>query len=223
MSAVHPSTCLLSLLLLASPAAAEEAWEQVTEGPIVVKTRARPGTAVREIWAEAELAAPAWAVQATLLEPDRFFRFMPYVKESRTVGKPEPDGGIYVYTRVELPFIGNRDYLVKSYCDERLDASGAGTFRQRWVADPDRLPHRHSIERLRTNEGSWQVRSVGPERTHVVYRFFVDPGRFVPAFVADMGNRTGVLGTLKAVEQEAQRRAAERRGARGSGQQGGVH
>jgi hypothetical protein len=211
---------VLTSLLCLPALAGEGGWTVVSEGPVVVKTREQSGSPVKEVWAEADLEASAYDVQQTLLEPERFPRFMPYVKEVRTLGTPDEDGGVFVYTRVAPPVIGDRDYVVKSICEEQVDEQGQGAFRQRWVSAPDRLPQRQHITRLRLNQGSWHVTPKGEKRAHVIYRFQVDPGGFVPAFAADMANRSGVRDTLKAVEREAQRRAGERMGVGGSGEGG---
>jgi hypothetical protein len=201
----------------APPAEPQEGtWEVVSRGAIVLRTRQRPGSPVREVWAETELAASAWDIQQTLLQPRRFPSFMPYVQEAWPVGGPDADGGQPVYTRLALPLVGARDYVVKTFCDERVASVEAqGSFRQRWLSVPDRVPPRPDVTRLTVNEGSWKVKPLGPERAHVVYRFLVHPGGFVPAFAADIANRTGVQGTIEAVEREAKRRAAERRAAGG--------
>jgi hypothetical protein len=45
----------------------------------------------------------------------------------------------------------------------------------------------------------------------VVYRASVDPGGWMPGFLSDLANRSGAVGTLRAVEHEAQRRGEERK------------
>jgi hypothetical protein len=211
-----PSRLLAALtaLLVLSPAAhaASGEWEVVSTAPVLVKVRAHGKTNVKELWAETTLDADARDVQATLLDPDQFSRWMPYVKESRTLGKPDAaDAGVFAYTRVSLPVIGDRDYVLKSVVSQLVDALGEGAFLQRWEAHPDHLPTRHNIRRIRLNEGSWEVRPSGEGKSRVVYRAQVDPGGVLPAFVVDMANRTGVTGTLEAVEKEARRRGILRR------------
>ena len=49
----------------------------------------------------------------------------------------------------------------------------------------------------------------------MVYKFNVDPGGMIPAFAADMGNKSGVTDVFNAVEKEAKRRAAERKASGG--------
>lgn len=202
----------VAVFAAASVASAEAKWETVTTEPYVIKSRAVPGTEVKEIWAEGEIAAPVSAVEAALMDADGFSRFMPYVKESRTLGDRLPDGAQYVYTRLDFgSLVTSRDYVVKVYRLSSAGEDGSGEFKNRWVADASRIPQRANIIRLKLNEGSWHVVPRGANKSFAVYRFTVDPGGWIPSFAANAGNKQGVSDTFKAVEREAQRRAAEQR------------
>lgn len=199
--------CLAAIPFVAQ---AEEAWETIATGPIVIKARSRPGSPIREVWAEGEMNADVRDVQAVVLDAEAYPRFMPYVKESRYIGKPSPDGSCITYSRVEPPIVSARDFVLKTTIVKRVDEDGHGVFINKWEALPDQLPVRANIVRLRTNEGSWDVRPKGNGRSHVIYRFAVDPGGWVPAFAVNLGHKTGVMDTFRAIEREAQRRSAER-------------
>lgn len=202
---------MVGLALRASEAAAQETpWELVATGDITIRSRPRPGTAVREIWAEGNIGAEVQDVQATLMGPERFPSFMPYVTEARVLGTA-PDGARLVYTRLDLPWVAARDYVLKVYLDSGVGPDGNGVFRNRWVAYPEYMPARSNIVRLKINDGSWHVTSNGDGTSHAVYKFAVDPGGMIPGFAANMGNKSGVSDTFKAVEKEAKRRGAERR------------
>lgn len=216
--AVRAVTVLLGWLVAGvgsggSPAfAAEAPYQVIATSPILVKARPKAGTAIQEILAEGVIDAPVRDVQAALMDPERFAKWMPYVKECRLVGKPEPDGSRLVYTRLELPMVTSRDYVTLVKLVKSVDAAGEGEFENRWHAVTDRLPERHHIIRLRVNEGAWHVRPIADGKmSHATYRFAVDPGGWIPAFAADMGNRGAVVDTFRAVEREAKRREAERR------------
>jgi hypothetical protein len=199
-------------VLAAVAAGADEAqWEIAATGPITVKTKASATSRVKEIWAEGEIAAPVQDIQSTVMDPESFPKFMPYVVEASKIGSPEVDGGQVVYTRLELPLVASRDYVLKVYLERSVAPDGGGEFRNRWIAVPDRLPERARTVRLKINDGSWHVTSRGDGRkSWAVYRFAVDPGGWIPAFVANLGNKSGVLETFEAVEREAQRRASGR-------------
>jgi len=201
-----------ALALAAAPAArAEEPWQTVSTGEVVVRTRPVPGSSVREIWAETDLRAEVRDLQDTLLDGESFPRFMPYAKQARKLaGSPEPDGAWFVYTRVAPPVIAQRDYVVKVSVDRSVEQDGSGRFQSRWDAVPGRVAPVDGVVRMAVNEGSWTVTPRGDGRSHVVYRFRIDPGGWIPPFLADLANQSGIAEVLRAVEREAQRRGAAR-------------
>ena len=203
-------------LLAAAPSLAlaqgqEQGWETISRGPIVVKVRTISGTPQREVWAEGELEAEVQDLQSAILDADAYPRFMPYVKETRVL-ETTRGGAQLVYARLEPPFIGARDYVVKVEIHKQADGDGRGEFANAWHSVPDRVPRRQSVVRLPICDGSWRVsRAAAPGRSKVVYRASVDPGGWVPGFISDMANKSGALGTMRAVEREAQRRAEARK------------
>jgi hypothetical protein len=198
---------LLGLAVAGSAWAGE--WDTVLDGAVVVRVRDVSGSAAKEYWVETVLKAEVAHLEAALCDPDHFSGFMPHVKESRTLRRSGERS--VVYTRVEPPVGGSRDYVVEVDVLSR-QASG-GRFHQRWRALPDLLPARSGVVRLRVNEGSWDIAPLPQGLSQVTYRFRVDPGGWVPAFVSDLANKKAIPEVLRAVEREAQRRA-ERRAAR---------
>lgn len=200
----------LAALMLSLPAFAGEEWETVATGKITVKARNKSGTAIREIWAEGDMNAPALDIQSTILDPEAYTKFMPYVKECRYIGKTEADGTKYVYTKLDLPMVSPRDYVVKVTTPRKVADDGTGVFENRWESAWDKIPTRSNVVRLKINEGSWVVTPKDGSSSHVVYKFTVDPGGMIPSFAANMGNKSGITDTFKAVEKEANRRKAAR-------------
>lgn len=203
----------LACALFALPARAEEQdWTVVAEGPITVKTRKIPGTGELEIWAEGEIDAPVLDAQAALMDTEQYQRFMKHITESRYLGDPEPDGSRYAYTLLDLPVVSPRDYVIRLYVDQTIAEDGTGEFRNHWAASPEKIPERDGVVRVRVNSGGWRLTPLaGGAKVWGVYRFRVDPGGYLPAFAADLGNRRGVTGTFRSLEWEARRRAEERR------------
>lgn len=197
-------------LMTALPAFAGEEWETVATGSITVKARNKSGTSIREIRAEGDVKAAAQDIQSTILDPESYTRFMPYVKECRYVGEPEADGSRFVYTKIDPPVVSARDYVVKVNTPRKVASDGSGVFENRWESVWDKLPRRSNVVRLKINEGSWVVTAKDANTSHVVYKFTVDPGGSIPSFAANMGNKSGITDTFKAVEKEANRRKAER-------------
>lgn len=199
------------LLMAPLSATAGEGWETVLTGEITIRSRDMSGTSVKEVWAEGILNAEVQDLQSTILDAEAYPRFMPYVKESRYLGPAAADGSRLVYARLSLPFVSERDYVVRVTVVKSVAEDGSGEFANRWVADPDRFPLRRDVVRLRFNQGQWVVTPLPDGRSKVTYRFAVDPGGWVPSFAADMGNKRGVTETMKAVEKEARERGIRRK------------
>jgi hypothetical protein len=199
--------CALGAAGAAAAQADADGWKTVTLRPVHIRVRAVPDSPLHQVWAEGEMAAPVAHIQAAVMDPDAFVRFMPHVKESRALGPPDEAGVQYAYTRLEFgPLVSSRDYVLRVQLLQGVDAEGKGTFHNRWSAAPERLPVRRGVVRLTVNEGSWRVMPLAGGRAKVEYRFTVDPGGSIPAFAARMGNEKSVTATFTRVEQEAQRR-----------------
>lgn len=201
------------LVLTAGTSRAEEAWETVAEKPYVVKVRPRPGTEAKEVWAEGTLNASAVDVQASLEAVDSYRLWMPYVEESRIL-KELPDGARLTYTRLDLPVVSSRDYVSHVVTESKLAEDGTGVYAQKWWAEPNAIPERKSTVRLKLNDGSWRVEPRGEGKCHAVYRFTVDPAGSIPGFLANVGQKDGVVDTFRAVERRAKKRAEERQKAK---------
>lgn len=199
-----------ALILAAGTSHAEEAWKTLAERPYLIKVRPRPGTHAKDVWAEGELDASAADVQAALTDVDAYKDWMPYVKESRTLERL-PDGSKRTYTRLDLPLVSARDYVSHVVPEATLAGDGSGVFAQSWRAEPDAIPERKGTVRLRLNEGSWRVEPRGDGKSYAVYRFTVDPAGSIPGFLANMGQKDGVVDTFRAVEKRARQEAEARR------------
>jgi len=200
-----------ALALAVAPAArAEEPWQTVSTGAVVVRTRSVPGSPVREVWAETDLKAEVRDLQDTILDGESFPRFMPYTKQARRLTQPGPEGFWFVYTRVAPPVIAQRDYVVKVSVERSVEPDGSGWFQNRWISAPGLVPPVEGVVRMAINEGSWSATPRGDGRSHVVYRFRINPGGWIPPFLADLANQSAIPDVFRAVEREAQRRGAAR-------------
>jgi hypothetical protein len=116
-----------------------------------------------------------------------------------------------VLTDVDLPVVSSRDFVCHVVQESKLAEDGTGAFAQRWWAQPDAIPGRRDTVRLRLNEGSWRVEPRGEGKAYVIYKFTVDPAGSIPGFLIRMGQKTGVVDTLRAVEKRARWHAEEQR------------
>jgi hypothetical protein len=190
-------------------AAASATGQDSPSGPIAIHRRPVPGTHLSEVWAEGDLHAQVKDVQDTLLDVPHLPQFMPYVKEARELG-PAPGGGRLIYGRLSLGLAQGRDYVLRLFVDQRVGPQGDGPFQNHWVAEPDRIPKRNNLIRMRTNQGGWLVTPGPGGRSHAVYHVVVDPGGWLPGFALGSASQSAVLETFRAVDREAQRRARAR-------------
>ncbi len=197
-------------LLLPAWAGAQE-WRTILSGPITVQSRSLPGTSLQEVRAEGTFDADVQDVQSAILDAEAYPRFMPYVKESRFLRGHDGDDLQLVYTRVAPPFMEERDYVVQVTVDERVAPDGSGSFRNHWVSQPNAYPKREGAVRLQRNEGTWHITPLPGGRSHVSYRFVLDPGGWIPSFALEIGNKRAVEGTFGAVEREAKARGERRK------------
>jgi hypothetical protein len=208
---------MFAIALAVLLAAEENPWETQKTEPILIKTRARTGSDVKEVWAEGTIAAAPADIQDALTDVKRMTEFMPYMTESRFVGGRDEDGAQYTYAKMDPPLLSARDFIHKVYLDRDAHTDPQGVFANHWAAAPQKLPERDSVVRLKISEGSWFVTpSADGNSSHVVYRLCVDPAGAVPAWAANRANASGLTDTFQNIEREAQRRAAARQASRAS-------
>jgi len=201
---------LSTMLSAGLSAAAEGDWETVVSSPISIKNRSVVGTPLKEVWAEGEVNAPLIDVQDALMNVGRLKTYMPYMKESRVLKEQPEDQSVLIYTLIDLPIVGKRDYVTQLWQRQAVRPDGTGALEIIWVARPDYMPARSGIIRLQTNNGLWLGTSTGGAKTWLVYKFEIDPGGWIPAFAANLGNQKGVVDTFKNLEAEALKRMKER-------------
>jgi hypothetical protein len=118
------------------------------------------------------------------------------------------------YARLDFPVVDDRDYTITVVDEKKLAEDGTGEYVQRWNVADGVLPERDGVVRLKYNEGTWEVTPKGEGKTHIVYKFTVDPGGSIPSWLAGFGQKDGVLNTLKAVQERAQKLGEERKKAK---------
>jgi hypothetical protein len=188
--------------------ATSEEWTTVSSRPILIRTRSKPGSRVRELWASAVFAVDGELVQEALLDGESFPKFMPYVQEVRMLKIPTTDRSWFAYQRVAPPLVAARDAVLHVWMDASLEDEGSNRFRNHWEAVPGLVPAWPGAVRTPISSGSWEVKRLPGGQSRATYRFIVDPGGNIPSWLADLGNRTGISELFKALEKEAKRRAA---------------
>lgn len=200
------------LMPLAASAGGEKSWETLLNGPLTVRTRELPdNNAIKEVWAVGTMEAEVQDIQSAIMDAEAYPRFMPYFKESRYLTAAQDSGTRMVYSRMALPFVNERDYVVRVTLIQSVKEDGSGEFINRWEAVHGQVPARNNVVRLKFNTGTWEVRPMPNGKSQVTYRVACDPGSWVPGFALDAANKRGVPETFKAVETEAKHRAAKRK------------
>jgi len=211
------SSAAVALVLVAGVAQAANEWETVEDEDAVIKVRPRTDANGKEngkeVWAEKTVEANATDVQAALMDAGSFRLWLPYVKESRVVSTNE-DGSRVAYARLDLPVVDDRDYVIGVVDEKKLAEDGTGVYVQRWKVVDAGLPERKGVVRLKYNDGTWEVMPKGENKTHIIYKFSVDPGGSIPGWLANFGQKDAVLETLSAVEKRAKKLNEERKKAK---------
>ncbi|MCA2979307.1 MAG: hypothetical protein INH37_13545, partial [Myxococcaceae bacterium] len=155
-------------LAVAAVARAEEGWTTVVTGPVTVKNRSIPGSPIKEVWAEGAIDAPLIDVQDALMNVSRLKSFMPYMKDARIIGEHPADQSVFIYTLIDLPVVGKRDYVTQLWQPQAVKPDGTGTFEARWEARPTHTPERAGVIRLKKNDGSWLATARDDGKTWLV-------------------------------------------------------
>jgi hypothetical protein len=152
----------------------------------------------RRIVAATEVEARPEIIFDVLSDFEHYPDFMPYVKESRVLGR-ESNGEVITYARVAPPFVNERDYLLRVRM-VRGTASNTGVFKIEWKAVPEMQPEVEGVVRVKLNEGSWLAAPLdGGTRTRLTYTLLTNPGGLIPDFVANMSNTIAIPELFKAV------------------------
>lgn len=108
------------------------------------------------------------------------------------------DGAYYIHTRIEVPFVSDRDVTVRV---ERFDDPASSAVELRWRAVTDHGPPlpRNTV-RIPRSEGSWRFSQVDPAVTRARYENHTDIGGSLPSWMVESMLRdeaVSQIGTLR--------------------------
>jgi hypothetical protein len=182
---------------------AEPAWEKVadTEG-IVVYTRGREGTNIREVKATGMIDAPPQSVWAFIRDYPNYTKNMPYTRESIVLATENEGKTTFFYSVLDFPFIDSRDFVLK-ILDESDWKDGAGFLKSTWKTTTEHtVKERRRLVRIRVNEGYWLLEpKENGAKTWATYYVFTDPGGAIPTFIVNKANSTAVPDLMRAVRK----------------------
>jgi Polyketide cyclase / dehydrase and lipid transport len=175
---------------------------------VKVETRAIPDRDVKQVTAQAIITAPPHVVRAVIADLERYPAFMPYVKDSRILGR-EPTGDVLNYQRLSfgIPFVQDRHYVIRIAERRSRDPDGRSAFAFIWHLEAGLPPgvSPDAAVRVSVNNGYWDLRPVKDSdgSTDVRYCVFTDPAGALPKWIVGMANTEAVPELFAAVAGEA--------------------
>jgi hypothetical protein len=185
----------------ASPARAQEPT------PLVVDTRAIPGRDVKEVTARGRIGAPPHVVRAVIADLADYPAFMPYVKQSRVLGR-DAEGAVLNYQRLSfgVPFVDDRHYVIRVAERRHRERDGRASYAFVWRL-VDGLPDgvRAGAVRVSVNSGHWALLPVAgsPDATDARYCVFTDPAGALPKWIVGMANTEAIPKLFASVARAA--------------------
>jgi hypothetical protein len=219
---------LLVALIVASVAsvrAAEKAssgdWVEESKGDgVVIHSRTRAGSELKEFRGIGLIDAPPQIVFAVLDDTESYPEFMPYSSEVRVLKRDK--NTVLAYQRLDLPFVSDRDYTLRSKHDTWRGAEGL-IYRIRWEPANDLGPaEKPGVSRVNLCEGGWLLEPDPSGGTRAVYSIFTDNGGALPQFLATNASRMAIRKLFDAIRNQVKnpKYAATRSGG-GAGVAGG--
>lgn len=194
---------LLPLSLTAKPddQIAGTEWKGDGHGSgLIIYSRTREGSSLKEFKAVGTIAASSSAVFAVLNNAEAFPRFMPYTSECQVLKRT----GTYaiVYQRLDLPLTSDRDYTLRCQSWRIPGPKGLG-YRIHWESANDLGPAEKSdVQRVKVCEGSWLIEPDGEGATRATYSIYTDSGGALPAIIADCASRVAIGQLFAAIRKE---------------------
>jgi Polyketide cyclase / dehydrase and lipid transport len=176
-------------------------WKEESNGKgVLVQSRLRDGSTIKEFKGTGLIEAPASVVFAVLSDSEAYPTFMPYTLECRVL-KREKDQ-VLVYQRLTLPLVSDRDYTLRTQHEKWRGADGP-SYRIHWQPANDLGPAAKSgVLRVNLCEGSWLLEAQGANSTRATYVIYTDSGGTLPAFLANNGSRIGIGKVFAAVRKQ---------------------
>ena len=178
-----------------------DGWTQESAGKdVVIHSRARAGSGLKEFRAVGLIDAPPAAVFAVLDDSEAYPRFMPYTSECRVL-KREKDT-VLAYQRLELPIVSDRDYTLRSKHQRWLGPDGP-IYWIRWEPANDLGPaEKPGVQRVNVCEGGWLLEPTEAGGTRAIYTIYTDSGGTIPPVLANTGSRTAIRKVFEAIRKQ---------------------
>src|SRR5215475_7118577 len=179
----------------------DDYWKlSAREKDVVIYSRLRPGSPLKEFKAVGSIDAPTRTVSAVIDDFQNYPKFMPYMTECRLIKR---DGDSIVgYQRLSPKICADRDYTLRVWKKSSPGADGL-VFTSHWSpANELGPPEKKGVVRVKICEGKWVLEPDGAMKTRATYFIYTDSGGFIPSFLANRISLTGITKLFTALRNQ---------------------
>ena len=181
--------------------AAEESESITVSEEILIHAKPTPGSPIVTVRGQVELAHTTVQVMSVLSDVTKFTKFMNDLAEAKLLKKTKKADGSevsFVYQRLDLTAISDRDFVVRAVTRQKSTASGK-RFDVRFKAtDKIAYPKKSGVVRVKTLKGQWLVEPIkNGKATRLTFIRHIEMGGMVPNFLVNRGQKKSMLATLK--------------------------
>jgi hypothetical protein len=177
-------------------------WKLATNSnEVMIYSRVRSGSKVKEFKAVGEIDAPSPAVHAVIDDFEAYPSFMPYAVECRLV-KRESESILITYQRLSPKICQDRDYTLRIW-KKSWPAADGFVYSNRWEPANEMGPaEKKGVVRVKICEGSWLLEPNGAAKTRATYSVYTDTGGAIPVFIANRVSQVGIERLFTAVRKQ---------------------
>jgi hypothetical protein len=178
---------------------ATEWKEEANRDGLIIYSRTRAGSSLKEFKTVGMIDALSSAVFAVLNDVEAYPSFMPYTSDC-SVLKRTGDCTI-AYQRLALPLVSDRDYTLRSEHSKTTGPNGP-IYRIQWEPANGLGPaEKPGVQRVNICEGGWLIEPDGAGATRATYIIYTDSGGAIPAVIANSGSRTAIRKMFAAIRK----------------------
>jgi hypothetical protein len=176
-------------------------WKLASKrGGVMLYSRLRPGSSLKEFKAVGEIDAPTRAVHNVIDDFEEYPKFMPFTVECRLV-KQEDDATIG-YQRLSPKICCDRDYTLRIR-KKSWPGEGGLVYADRWEPANELGPaEKPGTLRVKLCEGGWLLEPAGANKTRATYSIYTDSGGTLPAFIANAASEIGIRKIFTAIRKQ---------------------
>jgi hypothetical protein len=183
------------------PSGSIDDWKLASKrGGVMLYSRVRPGSSLKEFKAVGEIDAPTRTVHNVIDDFEEYPKFMPFTVECRLV-KQEGDATIG-YQRLSPKIVSDRDYTLRIR-KKSWPGEGGLVYADRWEPANELGPaEKAGTLRVKLCEGGWLLEPAGANKTRATYSIYTDSGGTLPAFIANAASEIGIRKIFTAVRKQ---------------------